>query len=67
MEPAQEQEEAFIGASITLRVSRDGGRTWGPTTVYQPSRKEAPFDLPGRFPPCAVPPVPYGRRTVISP
>jgi hypothetical protein len=44
--------EGLPGPFLTLRVSREGGRTWGPTVTYQPSRKDTPFDLTGRFPPC---------------
>lgn len=40
---------------LTLRVSRDGGRTWGPTLVFRPSKLDAPIDSAGRFPPCACP------------
>jgi hypothetical protein len=49
------QDEGFIAPYITLRVSRDGGRTWGPRVTYQPSRDEIPYDIVGRFPPCACP------------
>lgn len=51
----EEKENGLIGASMTLRVSRDGGRTWGPEVTYRPSRKDAPIDLAGRFPPCQCP------------
>ncbi|MFJ9008743.1 hypothetical protein [Streptomyces canus] len=51
----KEQEEGMAGAQITLQVSRDGGRTWGPTVTYRPTRKDAPIDLAGRFPPCRCP------------
>ncbi|MEU9603989.1 hypothetical protein [Streptomyces sp. NPDC048057] len=42
-------------ARMTLRVSRDSGRTWGPTTVVCCAE---PRDLPVepmRFPPCRCP------------
>ncbi|MEU7056869.1 hypothetical protein [Streptomyces sp. NPDC046197] len=53
MEP--DKGDGFIGAHITLRVSRDGGRTWGPRTTYRPSREAAPLESAGRFPPCRCP------------
>lgn len=40
---------------MTIRVSRDSGRTWGPTTVVSCAE---PRDLPAeplRFPPCRCP------------
>ncbi|GGN90688.1 hypothetical protein GCM10011579_086860 [Streptomyces albiflavescens] len=43
------------GAYITLRVSRDSGRTWGPRTTYQPGREALPIESGGRFPPCECP------------
>lgn len=43
------------GAGITLRVSRDGGRTWGTRVTYYPARDAAPLQSGGRFPPCACP------------
>ena len=55
MEHVEEQEEGLVGAYITLRVSRDGGRTWGQRVTYQPSRKDAPIESAGRFPPCECP------------
>jgi len=51
----EDKEDGLIGAYITLRVSRDSGRTWGPKVTYLPSRKDAPIDLAGRFPPCRCP------------
>jgi hypothetical protein len=32
------------GPYLTLKVSRDSGRTWGPEIVYQPAR--GPWELP---------------------
>jgi hypothetical protein len=58
VDQAEQQKDPFDevpGPALTLRVSRDGGRTWGPTVTYQPSRKDTPFDLAGRFPPCRCP------------
>lgn len=46
------------GPGITLRVSRDGGRTWGPRVVYYPVRDAealSPLSLSSRFPACACP------------
>ncbi|QHY96235.1 hypothetical protein SSPS47_14050 [Streptomyces sp. S4.7] len=40
---------------LTLRVSRDGGRTWGPREIHEPACGAAPFELTARFPPCACP------------
>ncbi|MPY53090.1 hypothetical protein FPZ41_32820 [Streptomyces sp. K1PN6] len=51
----EQQEQGIVGAHITLRVSRDGGRTWGPRVTYLPSRKDAPIESAGRFPPCECP------------
>lgn len=40
---------------MTLRVSRDSGRTWGPLTeVHVPEGPVVP-DNPGGFPPCVCP------------
>lgn len=39
---------------MTLRVSRDSGRTWGPTTVVQAPDAPALPDL-GGYPPCGCP------------
>lgn len=58
MEQAEQEKDPFDEVAVpflTLRVSRDSGRTWGPTVTYQPSRKDTPFDLVGRFPPCQCP------------
>ncbi|MGW4227459.1 hypothetical protein ACWEG1_28825 [Streptomyces bauhiniae] len=38
---------------MTLRVSRDSGRTWGPRTEVRVGKDPVPPDNPGRFPPCA--------------
>nr|WP_244189324.1 hypothetical protein [Streptomyces incarnatus] len=51
----QEQDDGYVGVFLTLRVSRDGGRTWGPRVTYRPPKNAAPLDLSGRFPPCACP------------
>ncbi|MGW7411467.1 hypothetical protein [Streptomyces sp. NPDC054863] len=40
------------GTFLTLRVSRDSGRTWGPRTTYAPDRKSAPLEAGSRFPLC---------------
>ncbi len=58
MEQAEQEKDPFDEVAVpflTLRVSRDSGRTWGPTVTYQPSRTDTPFDLAGRFPPCQCP------------
>lgn len=38
---------------MTLRVSRDSGRTWGPLTEVRVGEGLMVPDNPGRFPPCA--------------
>lgn len=38
---------------MTLRVSRDGGRTWTPPLTYRPGRGTAPSRSALRYPPCA--------------
>lgn len=38
---------------MTLRVSRDSGRTWGPPTEVRVGDDPLLPDGPGRFPPCA--------------
>lgn len=38
---------------MTLRVSRDSGRTWGPLTEVRVGDDPVPPDNPGAFPPCA--------------
>ncbi|QDY77964.1 hypothetical protein FQU76_17260 [Streptomyces qinzhouensis] len=37
---------------MTLRVSRDSGRTWGPVTVVQATDAHELPPEPLRFPPC---------------
>lgn len=40
--------------AMTLRVSRDSGRTWGPLREYR--EIDPPADEnPGRYPPCQCP------------
>lgn len=38
---------------MTLRVSRDSGRTWGPPTETRVGDERLPPDTLGGFPPCA--------------
>ncbi len=38
---------------MTLRVSRDSGRTWGPLAEVRVGDDPVLPDDPGRFPPCA--------------
>lgn len=45
---------------MTLRVSRDSGRTWGRTTEVQEAEHPVFLDNPGRFPPCACPRCAHG-------
>lgn len=40
---------------MTLRVSRDSGRTWGQVTEVQEEENPVILDNPGRFPPCTCP------------
>lgn len=41
---------------MTLRVSRDGGRTWGRTRVIAPTAEPAPADENlALYPPCKCP------------
>ncbi|GAA3368545.1 hypothetical protein GCM10020367_07330 [Streptomyces sannanensis] len=44
-----------IGAYITVRVSRDGGRTWGERRTYRPERGAPPIETAGRYPLCRCP------------
>ncbi len=37
---------------MTLRVSHDSGRTWGPLTEVRVGDDPVLPDEPGRFPPC---------------
>lgn len=40
---------------MTLRVSRDSGRTWSPVTEVREDENPAILDNPGGFPTCACP------------
>ncbi|WP_405838994.1 hypothetical protein OG528_15095 [Streptomyces platensis] len=40
---------------MTLRVSRDSGRTWGPVTNVREDENPVIADNPGGLPPCACP------------
>ncbi|MGW0464001.1 hypothetical protein ACWDX6_01840 [Streptomyces sp. NPDC003027] len=40
---------------MTLRVSRDGGRTWSAPKTYRPRRGTVPSQSALRYPPCACP------------
>ncbi|MET9347318.1 hypothetical protein [Streptomyces termitum] len=40
---------------MTLRVSRDSGRTWGPTVTLTDETPLAPLMNPNQYPPCACP------------
>lgn len=40
---------------MTLRVSLDSGRTWGPLTAVRASEAPVVADNPGRYPPCVCP------------
>lgn len=40
---------------MTLRVSRDSGRTWSRVTEVQEDKNPVFLDNPGRFPPCTCP------------
>ncbi|MEX2973125.1 hypothetical protein [Streptomyces sp. C184] len=40
---------------MTLKVSRDSGRTWGPLTKVREDENPATLDNPGGFPPCTCP------------
>ncbi|BDH15288.1 hypothetical protein HOK021_64670 [Streptomyces hygroscopicus] len=40
-------------ARMTLQVSRDSGRTWGPLTEVRVGEDPKVPDDPGGFPPCA--------------
>ncbi len=40
---------------LTLRVSRDGGRTWGTRTAVWSSRDDLPPTLSTAWPPCRCP------------
>jgi len=58
-EPGQVTHATDLGAEprilMSLRVSRDSGRSWSQTTQV---REDDPFDIfsdPGRYPPCECP------------
>ncbi len=40
---------------MTLRVSHDSGRTWGPLTEVSVGDEAPPPGIPDRCPPCACP------------
>ncbi len=40
---------------LTLRVSRDSGKTWGPTTTITEDVPLAPISNPNQYPPCECP------------
>ncbi len=40
---------------MTLRVSRDSGRTWGQVTKVREDESPVMRDNPGGFPPCTCP------------
>ncbi|WP_455353048.1 hypothetical protein [Streptomyces sp. SYSU K217416] len=40
---------------MTLRVSRDSGRTWGQATEVREEENPVFLDNPGGFPPCTCP------------
>ncbi|MFI9721064.1 hypothetical protein ACIHFE_15650 [Streptomyces sp. NPDC052396] len=51
----EQQQGAQRPVKMTMRVSRDTGRTWGPT-VQVPATKEATGErASGAFPPCGCP------------
>lgn len=43
------------GVLMTLRVSRDSGRTWGPVTKVREGENPVILGNPGGFPPCTCP------------
>ncbi|AZK95116.1 hypothetical protein B7R87_15585 [Streptomyces tsukubensis] len=47
--------DADVRPRMTIRVSRDSGRTWGPVTIVRSSRTEDLPLEPLRFPPCRCP------------
>lgn len=50
---AKEAEQPLPpGTYLTIRVSRDGGRTWGERQTYVPDRKSAPLEAGSRYPLC---------------
>ncbi|GAA0914927.1 hypothetical protein [Streptomyces thermoalcalitolerans] len=40
---------------MTIRVSLDGGKTWGPVKVYKSSDRLAPMEVTSAWPPCRCP------------
>ncbi|MCF3175128.1 hypothetical protein IPZ61_17610 [Streptomyces sioyaensis] len=44
-----------LGVLMTLRVSRDSGRTWSPVTKVREDEDPVILDNPGGFPPCTCP------------
>lgn len=42
-----------VRARMTLRVSRDSGRSWGPLQVVEATELPSDSDRSLRFPPCA--------------
>ncbi|TXR95171.1 hypothetical protein EAO73_34585 [Streptomyces sp. col6] len=40
---------------MTLRVSRDSGRTWGPLKAVRVGEDPVIPENPGRYPPCVCP------------
>ncbi|URN16449.1 hypothetical protein MW084_11440 [Streptomyces sudanensis] len=46
---------------LTLRVSRDGGRTWGPRRTYRPTDRLVPLTT-GIWPPCRCPRCAHGAH-----
>ncbi|WP_424213212.1 hypothetical protein ACN20G_14640 [Streptomyces sp. BI20] len=42
-------------AVMTLRVSRDGGRSWGPRWTVIPDRRAGSREYAPRWPPCRCP------------
>lgn len=58
-EPDDNARTQGLGAEqrvlMTLRVSRDSGRTWGQMTEVQEDENPVTLDNPGHFPPCTCP------------
>jgi hypothetical protein len=40
---------------MTIRVSRDSGRTWGPTREIRTKEGRTPLSFTSAWPPCACP------------
>lgn len=54
--PESPEEDAEpTGSRMTIRVSRDGGRTYGPVRVVAPVKGEPPRDDSSLLPPCRCP------------